>query len=213
MVRLISKHDANRSEIERISKYCTHHCREAQPRACSAEYIQTKPRARNSNHKTAHVADVTHCLGANERQQHVVCLLPLELVDSLYGFRRANQRVPRTLCGNHVFDESFLSVVRREDDDLVSSIPEQAHVHVCGHNVLCFAQILKEIRARLLLPLSHKVFYVHKLRSLQRYPVTKSEINGTKDAARTLANPAFATWNNGDDSTCGMSSKPSYRQL
>jgi len=29
MVRLISKHEANNSEIERISKNCTHHYREA----------------------------------------------------------------------------------------------------------------------------------------------------------------------------------------
>ena len=211
MVFLISKHEANNSVSKLVSgalDNAKRHMNKAlQPLTCSAKNIEPKPRARYSDHKAAHVPDVANGLGAHERQEHKICLLPLKLVDSLDRFGRADQRMPSAFCSDDIFDECLLAIVRRKNDDLVGAIPEQAHVHERCYNVLCFAQILEEIRAWFLLPLAHKVADIHKLGSLQTNVTCHEHSSGQTKQAPTLANPALATWKAGDEATCGMSSK------
>ncbi len=94
---------------------------------------------------------------ADEREQDVVVLLALVLVDGGDARGEPEERVGGAAGGEHVPDEVLLPVVGGEDGDALRGVAEEAHVLEARHHVLSLAEVLVEERARGGLPAAQEV--------------------------------------------------------
>ncbi len=97
---------------------------------------------------------MTDVLCLHKRQENVVVLLALELVDCGDLFGVADERVVGASLAQHVSDEVLLAVVGGQDRDLLARIADQAHVHEECNDVLGLGKVLVEVRLRLGLALA-----------------------------------------------------------
>lgn len=155
----------------------------------AAEDVQPEARARHGDDEAADVAEVAHDPRAHEREQHVVVLLPLELVHRRHLRRRPEQRVPRASPRHHVPDEVLLAPVRRDDADLARRVAQQPHVLEHRHDVLSLPEILGEVRRRLELALALKVRDVDEL-ELVREPGVAQAVLALLRALQVAQAPA-----------------------
>ena len=76
-----------------------------------SEDVEAEPGARHGHHQTADVAQVADLARPHQRQQDVVVLLALVLVDRVDLGRPAQQRVAGAALLHHVADQRLLAVV------------------------------------------------------------------------------------------------------
>jgi len=81
---------------------------------------------------------MTDVLCLDKRQENVVVLLALELVDCGDLFGVADERVVGASFAQYVSDEVLLAVVGGQDRDLLARVADKAHVHEEGNDVLGF---------------------------------------------------------------------------
>lgn len=79
------------------------------------KHVQAKAGARHRHHQTTHVTQVAHGLCAHQRQQDIVVLLALVLVDCGDLVGAANEGVRGAADVDDVTDQVLLTVVRCQD--------------------------------------------------------------------------------------------------
>ena len=67
----------------------------------------------------------------------------------LYLSRESEQRIIAASSPQDVSEEMLLSIVSRENGDLLGRIAQSPHVHESGDDELSFGQVLIEMRIRL----------------------------------------------------------------
>lgn len=81
----------------------------------SGEDVEAESGTRHGHDQTAHIPQVTHGFGSDERKEDVVVLLTLVLIHCGHFVRSSNQRIPRASCVDDIADEMLLTVVGCED--------------------------------------------------------------------------------------------------
>mmetsp|Transcript_1856 Transcript_1856/g.3796 ORF Transcript_1856/g.3796 Transcript_1856/m.3796 type:complete len:388 (-) Transcript_1856:774-1937(-) len=114
-------------------------------------------------------------LGAHEREQDVVVLLPLVLVHRRDLVRHPQRRVRRTPLRRHVVEQCHLAVVGGEEGDLVGGVADEAHVHVHGDDVLGLGKVLEEVCRRLALAHPAQVLHLDHLELVGEAAVRRLE--------------------------------------
>ena len=82
----------------------------------------TEPGSRHGNDEASNVAEVTHVVGLDQRQEDVVVLLALVLVHGGDLVGQADERIVRASRAANVAQQRLLSVVGRQNGDFVSGI-------------------------------------------------------------------------------------------
>jgi hypothetical protein len=81
----------------------------------SAEHVQAKPCARESDYETPHVSQVSHCFRPHEGKQNNIILLALESIDRRHPSWHSEDGCPCTSLPQDIANEVFLPIVGRQD--------------------------------------------------------------------------------------------------
>lgn len=81
----------------------------------------------------------------------------------------------------------FLTVVCRQDRYLGGGVPAKPHVHVCRHNELRFAKVLKEMRRWHTFAGALEVPHVHKLKFVRKTGVGQAVLGCTHSSSTAAA--------------------------
>lgn len=87
---------------------------------------------------------MTNVLGFDQGEEDDVILLTLVAVNCGHFVGGSYEGVPQTSLLYDISDQMLLSVVRRQDWDLVRRVTKETQVHEYSHHVFCLGQILKK---------------------------------------------------------------------
>ena len=104
---------------------------------------------RIQNSRVKNQPEMADCSCSDQRQDNVIVLLSLKSINCCYFARPTNQWIVATTLSDDVTNQMFLTIICRKNSDLIRGVTKQPQVHEQANTILCFRQILIEIRIRL----------------------------------------------------------------